>query len=225
MAKLLDLYSGGGGAGFGYALAGFEVTGVDIEPQPNYPFEFVQSDAVKYLAEYGHNFDVIHASPPCQRVSRVQFLSKARKNGGYGDHKDHIHRTRKAIKKTGKPYVIENVPGAPLIAPITLCGSQFNLKVYRHRLFESNITITAPPHFPHRDSTPSAGNGVSPKGFISVCGNGGVKGFNSKQILEYWSYAMGIDWMTRAELAQSIPPAFTHHIGIQIMDAINGKTA
>ena len=113
---------------------------------------------------------------------------------------------------------MENVVGAPLIEPITLCGSMFNgLKVYRHRLFEGSFDIEAPKHEPHRDRTPSAGNGISPKGFISVCGSGGVKGMNSKEIIEYWSMAMGIDWMTRKELAQAIPPAYTEYIGKQLM--------
>ena len=215
LPRLLDLFCGAGGASKGYAAAGFEVVGVDHTFQPNYPFDFIQSDALEYLRRCGKCFDVIHASPPCQAYSRIQSLGKAR-NGFYPQHTDLIEQTRELLVATKKPFVIENVPGAPLIKPIMLCGSQFGLKVYRHRLFESNVSLVAPPHVPHRDSTPSAGNGVSPKGFISVCGSGGIRGMNSKEILDYWRMAMGIDWMTRKELAQAIPPAFTSFIGSQL---------
>lgn len=216
--KLLDLYCGAGGCSVGYHRAGFEVVGVDIEPQPNYPFEFIQMDAIEFLKTQDlSEFHVIHASPPCQKFSRVQHLGKAR-NGSYKEHPDLLTPTRELLKATGKPYVIENVMGAPLINPIVLCGSMFKgLKVYRHRQFESNVPLYAPEHRPHNDKTPSAGNGPSPKGFISVCGTGGVRGMNSKQILEYWSMAMGIDWMTRRELAQAIPPAYTEWVGRQLI--------
>jgi DNA (cytosine-5)-methyltransferase 1 len=216
---LLDLYCKAGGASVGYHNAGFDVVGVDIEPQPNYPFEFIQSDALVYLAENGHRFDVIASSPPCQRNSRLKSLTTAR-NGTYpkSEDVDLIAPTRELCIQLGKPYVIENVVGAPLINPVMYCGSMFpELRVYRHRLFESNIPIISPEHYPHNDRTPSAGNGMSPKGFISVCGTGGVKGMNSVEIVEYWSMAMGITWMTRKELSQAIPPAFTEHIGNQII--------
>jgi len=217
---LLDTFCKAGGAGMGYSRAGFRVIGVDIEPQPNYPFMFIQGDAVEFIKRFGHEFDAIHASPPCQAHSRVASLGKAR-NGSYPEHEDLIEPTRAALKATMKPFVIENVIGAPLVEPITLCGSMFEgLKVYRHRLFECSFDIEAPKHEPHRDRTPSAGNGISPKGFISVCGSGGVKGMNSKQIIEYWSMAMGIDWMTRKELAQAIPPAFTEFIGRSLLAEI-----
>lgn len=221
--KLLDLFCKAGGCSEGYRRAGFtEIIGVDIEPQVNYPFQFIQMDAIEFLRTQDlSSFDVIHASPPCQRFSGVQALSKAR-NNSYKEHPDLIAPTRELLQKSGKPYVIENVVGAPLIAPITLCGAMFEgLRVYRHRLFESNVPLTAPRHEPHNDSTPSAGNGVSPKGFISVCGTGGVKGMNSKEIIAYWSMAMGINWMTRKELAQAIPPAYTEHVGKQIIEYLN----
>jgi DNA (cytosine-5)-methyltransferase 1 len=223
--RLLDLFCGAGGAGVGYHRAGFEVVGVDIKSQPHYPFEFHQADALEYLAEHGHEFDAIHASPPCQRYSRIQSLGKAR-NGTYPDHVDLVEPTRELLQKIGLPYVIENVVGAPLIDPITLCGSQFPpLKVYRHRLFETSFPCAAPPHYPHRDRTPSAGNGASPKGFISVCGTGGVKGMNAQEIVDYWSTAMGIGWMARAELAQSIPPAYTEFIGRQLLRQLTERVA
>lgn len=218
--RLLDLFCKAGGCSVGYHRAGFEVEGVDIEQQPNYPFKFTQMDAIEYLKTQDlSKFDVIHASPPCQKFSRVQSLGIAR-NGSYKEHPDLIEPIRQILKLLGKPYVIENVAGAPLINCFMLCGSMFDLKVYRHRYFESNMFMWVPEHYPHDDTTPSAGNGVSPKGFISVCGSGGVKGMNSKQILKYWSMAMGIDWMNRAELAQAIPPAYTEWIGKQLIEAI-----
>lgn len=214
---LLDLYCKAGGCSVGYHRAGFEVVGVDIEPQPNYPYQFIQMDALEFLKTQDlSRFDVIHASPPCQKFSRVQSLGIAR-NGSYKEHPDLIEPTRELLLQIGKPYVIENVVGAPLINPIVLCGSMFKgLKVYRHRQFESNMQLYAPEHKPHNDQTPSAGNGISPKGFISVCGTGGVKGMNAKEIVEYWSMAMGIDWMNRKEMAQAIPPAYTEWIGRQL---------
>jgi len=216
----------------GYHRAGFEVVGVDIEPQPNYPFEFIQGDAIETLKSMlrndnqiaGHTFDAIHASPPCQRYSGIQGLAVAR-NGAYKEHADLVGPTRALLQATGLPYVIENVVGAPLNNPITLCGSMFGLKVYRHRLFESNMYLFEQEHEPHDDQTPSAGNGISPKGFISICGTGGVRGMKAKEILEYWRMAMGIDWMNRAELAQAIPPAFTEFIGQQLMEQLSRKVS
>jgi DNA (cytosine-5)-methyltransferase 1 len=224
--KILDLFCKAGGCSTGYFNAGFEVVGVDIEPQPNYSFTFIQGDALEILRdrEFISQFDAIHASPPCQAYSRVQSLGRAR-NGSYSEHADLVDVTRELLIESGKPYVIENVVGAPLHKPIMLCGSMFDgLKVYRHRIFESNIALYAPPHYPHRDKTPSAGNGISPKGFISICGTGGVKGMNSKEIIDYWSMAMGIDWMNRKELAQAIPPAYTKWIGKQLMQYLQSDS-
>lgn len=217
MLRLLDLFCKAGGCSVGYHRAGFEVEGVDIEPQPNYPYAFHQMDALEFLRTQDlSRFDVIHASPPCQKFSKIQSLGIAR-NGSYKEHPDLITPTRELLLEIGKPYVIENVIGAPLNNPVVLCGSMFKgLRVYRHRQFESNMTLYAPEHKPHNDQTPSAGNGVSPKGFISICGSGGVKGMNAQEIIEYWSIAMGIDWMTRKEMAQAIPPAFTEWIGRQL---------
>jgi DNA (cytosine-5)-methyltransferase 1 len=221
--RLLDLFCKAGGAGMGYYRAGFEVTGVDLEPQPRYPFEFHQADALEFLAEHGHEFDVIHASPPCQAYSAAQHLGRAR-NGDYPEHPDLIGSTQELIYPTGRPFVIENVSGArsKLGASIMLCGLTFGLKVYRHRYFEVSPYMLAPAHIAHNDQTPSAGNGKSPKGFISVCGSGGVRGMNAGEILEYWSYAMGIDWMTRDELAEAIPPAYTEWIGRHLIEALGG---
>lgn len=220
--RILDLFCKAGGCSVGYRRAGFEVEGVDIEPQPNYPFKFTQMDALEYLRTQDlSRFDAIHASPPCQRNSKLKSLGMAR-NGSYKaeSYPDLIGPVRELLESSGKPYVIENVVGAQLINPITLCGAMFELKVYRHRLFESNIMLFEPDHLPHDDSTPNAGNGISPKGFISVCGTGGVRGMTSIEIIEYWSMAMGIDWMNRKELAQAIPPAYTEWIGLQLLEYI-----
>jgi DNA (cytosine-5)-methyltransferase 1 len=218
--KLLDLFCGAGGAGEGYRCAGFEVTGVDIKPQPRYkPGRFIQADALEYLAVHGHEYDVIHASPPCEFGTGLQYLGTAR-NGEYPKHINMIPDTRKALERTGRPYIIENVAGSRrfLRNPLMLCGKQFLLKTYRHRYFEIEpFFIMTHPHIPHRDNSPSAGNGKSPKGYISVCGTGGVRGMTSDEILAYWSYAMGIDWMEREELAKAIPPAYTEWIGRQVM--------
>ncbi|AWN02425.1 DNA methyltransferase [Mycobacterium phage Kanely] len=205
--RLLDLFSGAGGASEGYARAGFEVVGVDIDPQPNYPYEFHQGDALKYLLEHHQEFDAFHASPPCQAFTNAQ---KIRGN----DHPDYVTATRAAFDLIGKPWVIENVPGAPLILPIELCGCMFpGLKTYRPRLFELNwelgSRINQPEHRPHTARTTKMGRPPRPGEFMHVVGNfSGVA-----QARE----AMGIDWMTRDELRESIPPAYTEFIGRHLM--------
>jgi DNA (cytosine-5)-methyltransferase 1 len=229
MPRLLDLFCKAGGASVGYHRAGFDVVGVDIEYQPGHPgaglfplegFTFVQSEACNFLEQYGHEFDAIHASPPCQAFTGVKALGIAR-NGSYKEHLDLIGPIRELLEVTSRPWVIENVPGAPLRNPIVLCGTMFPpLQVYRHRLFETNWPLTAPKHLPHNDKTPSVGHGTSQKGFISVCGTGGVKGFTAQGIVKYWQSAMGIDWMNREELAQAIPPAYTAWIGKRLLCAI-----
>lgn len=201
-----------GGAAVGYARAGFEVAGVDIEDQPNYPYKFIKMDAIEFLKTQDiSEFDAIHASPPCQAHTRAKHLSAARNGGKYGDHVDLIQATREILQRTGKPYVIENVVGAPLVNPIALNGTQFkNLYTQRRRMFESNIELKEPERPYVKKKTPTAGNGFGQDGFISICGSGGVRGMNAKQIVLYWGFALGgIDWMTRAELAEAIPPAYT----------------
>lgn len=226
--KILDLFCKAGGAGKGYYDAGFEVVGVDIVPQPNYPYEFIQMDAIEFLKTQDlSKFDAIHASPPCQAHSKCRQLSEARNNGSYGEHKDFIASTRELLEKIGKPYIIENVEGAPLVNPIALYGSQFdNLYTQRKRLFESNITLALPEKKMKRHKTPTAGNGVGEDGWISICGSGGVRGMNAKQIVLYWGFALGgIDWMTRAELAEAIPPAYTEFLGKQLVAHLDSVAA
>ncbi|SDY71715.1 DNA (cytosine-5)-methyltransferase 1 [Saccharopolyspora shandongensis] len=201
--RLLDLYSCAGGAGMGYHRAGFDVVGVDIAPQPRYPFEFHQADALEFLAAHGHEFDAIHASPPCQAFTNAQ---RIRGN----DHPDLIAPTRDLLIATGRPWVIENVEGAPLHNPVMLCGAMFpQLKVYRHRLFETNFPLSAPAHPEHVARLTKMGRPPRPGEFMHVVGN-----FSGVQAARD---AMGIDWMTRDTLREAIPPVFTEYIGAALL--------
>jgi DNA (cytosine-5)-methyltransferase 1 len=212
MHRLLDLYCKAGGAGWGYGLAGFEVTGVDKDPQPRYPFEFRQYDVTaitpRQWRDIARRFDAVHASPPCHDHTPLVALSGPDQTGpllGY---------TRARLATLGIPWVIENVPGAPMRADVTLCGHMFQLRTRRHRLFElSGFSCTAPPHV-HRDVRTAttrrrerwlAGWDISVTGDVGVyCGPG----------------AMGIDWMTGNELSQAIPPAYTEFIGWALREAL-----
>lgn len=216
--KVLDLFCGAGGAGKGYAMHwGVKVTGVDINDKHYDKYQqnvgvFCTNDALEYLERYGKYFDFIHASPPCQRFSRLNRFKKVAESTQ--SYPDLIEPVRERLRALGKPYVIENVGGAPLIDPITLCGSQFDLKVYRHRLFETNFPIEAPEHVPHYDNTPPSGRGISGKGFISV-NSGGVMGKPPEGFdnwADYKRFAMDIDWMSMKELTEAIPPAYTYYI-------------
>jgi len=203
--RLLDLFCGAGGAAYGYHLAGFgEIVGVDTKPQPRYPFEFVQADALEFVAEHGREFDVIHASPPCQAYSRMKAFAT-------GQHPELIEPIRLALLAVGKSYVIENVPGSPLQNPLLLCGTMFGLNVIRHRLFETRPVIWFPPAACAHERKTARQGYCSPEKYICVTGN-----FPN---LEFASQSMGIDWMNRAELAQSIPPAYTEWIGKKLLDA------
>lgn len=138
--RLLDLFCGAGGCSKGYADAGFYVVGVDVEPQPNYPFRFIQADALEFLREgRWQGFDVIHASPPCQRYSAAAEIHDTSER-----HPDLIDPTRALLRATGLPWVMENVERAPLETTLRLCGSMFELGVLRHRLFESNVLMLGP---------------------------------------------------------------------------------
>lgn len=143
--RLLDLFCGAGGASFGYHQAGFDdITGIDIVPMKRYPFRFIQADALEYLAAHGHKYDLIHASPPCQTHSVLKTMWNARQ------HENFLPQTRHALQGIGKPYVIENVVGAPMDVTLMLCGSMFGLEtpcgaqLQRHRLFESNVMLMSP---------------------------------------------------------------------------------
>jgi len=223
--RLLDLFCGAGGAAMGYHRAGFEVVGVDIKPQPHYPFEFHQADALTYPLE---GFDTYHASPPCQDDS---IATQKWKNRGYV-YPQLIEPTRQLLISTGKPYVVENVTGAKkrLNNPILLCGLSFGLKVVRHRWFECHPFIMSPGHSSrqcHGAVTKKiAINSPARHGMpghtyraLTVAGHGG----NSQSFRwQDWQEAMGIDWMTKQELTQAIPPAYTEYIGKYLMKAVNG---
>ena len=140
--RMLDLFCCAGGAAAGYAKAGFEVVGVDIDRQPHYPFKFIQADAMELDSKFIASFDAIHASPPCQAYSDL-----AKRNGNAHEWPRLIEPVREMLMRSGKPYVIENVDGAPLLDPVVLCGTMFKgLRVLRHRLFEANFPIIPPPH-------------------------------------------------------------------------------
>ena len=206
--RLLDLYCGGGGASYGYELAGWDVVGVDIDPQPKYKGKFIQADALEYLKAHYHEFDAVHASPPCQAYSMASM--QFRKAGK--EYVDLIEVTRQELIKTGKPYIIENVPGSPLINPIELCGSMFGMRTYRHRLFESNIKLKAPAHPEH--TAPNAKMGRKPKDgeFIQYVGH-----FSGVRLVQEMT---GLYWLGQRELAQSIPPQYTEWLGRQLLKVL-----
>lgn len=200
--RCLDLFSGAGGAGMGYAQAGYEVLGVDHLPQPRYPFPFVQADALEYLAGVKHgDFDLIHASPPCQAYSVTRSI--------WGrEYPDLVAAVRSELQRIGTPWVIENVPGAPMLHPVTLCGTMFGLKVYRHRAFDCSQLLLAPPCEGHTERCVAVGRPTEVGRFMTVAGH-----FSNGPAARH---AMGIDWMTRDELAQAIPPAYTRWIAEQM---------
>ena len=210
--RLLDLFCCAGGAGYGYHLAGFEVVGVDVTPQPRYPFEFIQADALSLDPDFLLSFDAIHASPPCQSYSDL-----AKRNGNADAWPRLIEPVREALINSGLPYVIENVEGAPLIDPVVLCGTMFpGLRVLRHRLFETNFQIITPPHGKHPKvhtfDKRKAHYGRTDEwiDFVQVTGGGNCSLAAARD-------AMGIDWMTKNEINESIPPAYTQLIGEQLI--------
>lgn len=198
--RLLDLYCGAGGASMGYHRAGFEVVGVDINYQKNYPFYFVQGDAIEYLKQWGHTFDAVHASPPCQRHSA---MSNCRP-GLAEEYPDLIEPTREALQANGKPWVMENVPGSPLIDPVVLCGHMFGRELYRHRLFEADFDIPQPVHPTHNKPASKAGH-WKPGTVMSISGHIAPIA-KAREVME-------IDWTNREELAESIPPYYTEYVG------------
>jgi DNA (cytosine-5)-methyltransferase 1 len=207
--RVLDLFCGAGGAGMGYHRAGFDVVGVDIAPQPDYPFEFHQGGAMLYLLEHGHEFDVIHASPPCQSSSA---LTKGTNKGR--SYMDWIPMTRTRLAEFRVPTVIENVQGSTLRRDLTLCGETFGLDVIRHRYFEVSAPVLQPEHVPHRGRVRGWRHGEYFDGpYLAVHGEGGGKGTVAE-----WQQAMGMDWTSnRKSIAEAIPPAYTEFIGAQLM--------
>ena len=231
--RLLDLYCGAGGAALGYHRAGFdEIVGVDVKPQPRYPFEFVRADALEYLAERGGDFDAIHASPPCQGYSIMHNLPWLRGR----DYPLLILPTIEILEALGKPCVVENVMGARHGSKTLqkrgleshglkagwLCGTMFGLPFYRHRLFATNWMWLAPGHPKHiqriragRELKDRASKIVTiPTRSADGIGIGHAKGWRLA------AEAMGIDWMKRDELTQAIPPVFTEFIGRHLLRAL-----
>lgn len=208
--KLLDLFCCQGGASAGYVAAGFEVVGVDIAPQPRYPWRFIQWDAIEYARHMGQFYDAIHASPPCQAHTLAQ---RIRGN----EHPDLIGPTREALRQAGVPYIIENVPGAPLENPVELCGAMFGLRTYRHRLFESNVDLEVPPHPPHLARTTKMGRRVRDGENIHIVGNfAGV---------DLAREVMGMPWATRDGLREAIPAPYAEFLGRQLIENLSEVAA
>lgn len=207
LPRLADLYCGAGGSAVGLHQVGFQVIGFDLQPQPRYPFEFHQLDALQVSLE---GFDAVWASPPCQKYTRMLLPSQRT------THIDLVAPTRDLLAASGLPYIIENVVGAPLKDTILLCGQMFGLRVFRHRLFESNVFLWAPPHQRHQGHT-STGSLAAYHTFekgsrITVAGHA----FR----LRDGAAAMGIDWMNRAELAQAVPPCYSEFLGRQLVTTV-----
>lgn len=196
--RLLDLFCGAGGAAMGYYRAGFrEIVGIDNKPQKNYPFNFIQADALEYLTEHGKEYDAIHASPPCQHYSNMQNIHKNKHK-----HPALIEPTRELLLDTSKPFVIENVVGAPLRVDLFLCGSMFNLGIIRHRIFESSV------HLPM---------------LMPTCHHENMYDAYHYPVNERESLckAMKIDWfMTRPEVREAVPPAYTEFIGSYLIEML-----
>jgi DNA (cytosine-5)-methyltransferase 1 len=220
--RILVLFCCAGGSSQGYADAGFEVVGVDIAKQPRYPFEFYQMNALSVTID--GSFDAIHAAPPCQLHSQGTVSIDRSK------YPDLIGPTRELLKKSGLPYIIENVKRAPLLDPITLCGASFGLTskddegplvLRRHRIFESNIPLTAPAcecRQYQRDGYKIAG-----------CYGGARRTRYEAEQIRHGGYVpakpilqelMGIDWMTEWEMFQATPPAFTEYLGKQLREVL-----
>lgn len=208
--KLLDLFCGVGGASVGYHQAGFEVHGVDLKHGKRYPFTYLRADVLDVLRdeEYINQFDVIHASPPCQTHSITKHLRNAQ--GKSTSKIDLIPETRAALIASGKPYIIENVPGSPLINPIQLCGSSFGLKVRRHRLFESNMPLVG-----SKCDHKAQGR---PIGVYGSLNDEIPKGGKTASTIDEARKAMDMDWAIWTELVEAIPPAFTKYLGGQIVN-------
>lgn len=200
--RALDLFCCEGGASTGLHQAGFDVTGVDIRPQPRYPFKFILGDALMAPIDF-RQFDLIWASPPCQAHTLAQ---RIRGN----DHSNLIDPTRNALKASGVHYVIENVVGAPLVNPVMLCGSMFTLQTYRHRLFECSFPVTTPHHPDHMAPNRKMGRPVRDGEMMHIVGN-----FSGAQRARD---IMATPWMTRRGLREAIPPVYSKYIAEQFLN-------
>lgn len=212
--KLLDLFCGAGGAAVGYHRAGFDVTGVDVAPQPNYPFEFKRINALNIELSY---YDAIHASPPCQNYC----WGTARRRYEGKKYPDLIEPIRIRLEEAGVPYVIENVPTAPLKNPTFLEGTMFGLNVIRRRGFETNWWLQQPRFRPRKKPIMRphkvTGKMIQKSAYCQVT-TSGSDGWSCR--VADWRIAMGIDWMTRQEITQAIPPAYTEYIGRHLIGVL-----
>lgn len=217
---LLDLFGGAGGAAMGYVEAGFHVVSVDIHTRRDLPdsphFEHHHGDALDWMQPHNlREFDALHGSPPCQTHTALVELRKAQ---GKGTSKvDLIPQTRAAFEASGLPYVIENVPRSTVRPDVVLCGSSFGLKVRRHRWFESNVAMFGLP-------CDHAAQG-RPVGVYGSKGDDIPSGGSTARTLEEGREAMGIPWMSWSALVEAIPPAYTHHIGLQLIDHVRSAAA
>lgn len=219
--RLLDLFAGGGGAGVGYARAGFEVVGVDIRPQPHYPFEFWEADALSVLTRGSwREFDAIHASPPCQAYTPMSNRWRANAKATR-EHPKLIEPVRALLELTNLPWIIENVPGAPVRRDARLCGYTFGLGVHRHRLFESNVLLLSPKMTCRGWRDHVGVYGDHPDGGRLWDRADGHAPLRRAASVKEAQEAMGIDWMPEwSELKEAIPPAFTEYLGIQLLQAL-----
>lgn len=224
--RLLDLFCGAGGCSEGYRRAGFtEIVGIDIKPQPRYPFTFIQADALRPPLDLSR-FDLVHASPPCQAYSALNTMSNRR------EHPMLVEAIREMLQNSGVPWVIENVFGAPLLSPVMLCGSQFGLtaldgySLQRHRYFESSLSLPF--------LRPACSHGKKTVGVY------GAKARDIAKEKRHYSkpkesrgapigvvlpkstafQAMGIGWMNMEEISEAIPPAYTQWIGERIIESL-----
>lgn len=228
--RMLDLYCGAGGMSRGFADAGFEVVGVDKDPQPNYPYTFFQFDVLDIVRTaascegwLARQFDAIHASPPCQRYSVLRHANVTKGS----DSPDLIAITRDLLVSSGLPWSMENVPGAPLFPSVMLCGSMFGLgsngrQLRRHRLFECSFEVVAPPC--RHEGEAIGVYGGSPTGRYTF-ENGIRKGLKGRRggyqgTIAEKREAMGIDWMNGREINQAMPPRYGEWIGTQSKAAI-----
>lgn len=197
----IDAFCCAGGSGMGWRRAGFRVIGVDVAPQPRYPFEFIQGDVFEVvpLLLRTHRAALLTGSPPCRDHTALTHVA------GLDGSAWMLPAFRDMCKESGLPYVIENVPGAPMRTDVVLCGGMFGLRTYRHRWFETSLPLWAPEHAEHVAPQAKLGRPVADHEFIQVAGN-----FSGTDIARQ---AMGIDWMVRDELSQAIPPVYTTYLG------------